>query len=120
MPFVRGNGAITLGNVILYGTGPNEPVPEGTIGMHEEQHTYQAEMLGPFHLPAHLVCGLWSELTTNDWHNNNFLEIGPEDVNGPHPWPTWSQLWERFTAIPDWIESHSPNMGPSPTSPGPI
>jgi hypothetical protein len=60
-----GNGrAVTIGNVILNpaaslkssisnysGTG-TEPV-----GQHEEGHTYQYEVLGPFFFPAYLLAG---------------------------------------------------------------
>lgn len=79
MPF----GAITLGNVIIYGRG----APELIVGDHEEQHTYQGQILGPLYLPAHIILGTISWIIDSDWHGPiNVLETGPQD-NCPHPWP---------------------------------
>jgi hypothetical protein len=60
-------GALTLGNVMLYGPMFGEQGKKGgtnykdyqddcnTVGDHEEQHTYQGEIFGPFYLPLHLI-----------------------------------------------------------------
>jgi hypothetical protein len=122
-PFIQSGAALTWGNVILYGSigGPNQLQRNGVpLGDHEEQHTYQAQWLGPFYIPSHLLFGFWSELTTGDWHQNNLLEIGPED-NPPHPWPTGNQWWERIGSIPGWW-SNTWNKGPvsNPVWPFPI
>ncbi len=82
-------GAITMGNVIIYGpsVNPDEPCPEGTYGEHERQHTEQGELLGPLYFPAHLVSGLMGLILNGDWHGPvNFLEIGPQSIP-PRPWP---------------------------------
>ena len=75
-------GAITIGNTISYPPdfGPNFQLPNGTVGDHERQHTYQGEMLGPFYLPVNAVGGLWSCLTAGNWHDNNFMETGPRST----------------------------------------
>ena len=83
MPF----GAITIGNTISYppGFGPNFQLPNGTtVAQHELQHTYQGEILGPLYLPAHIIAGGFSLITTGTWHNNNVLERGPSS-NPPEP-----------------------------------
>ena len=89
------NGGITLGNVIIYSEKQYKD-----ICSHEEQHTYQAELLGPFYIPAHIISGTISSIIdvfvdpseTNPyynyphwWHNFNYLEWGPES-NPPTPW----------------------------------
>ena len=82
-------GAITFGNVIIYGEGypPGLKCPEGTWGDHERQHTFQGELLGPFYLPAHLMAGAAALLIDKNWHgDHNPLESGPSS-NPPHPWP---------------------------------
>jgi hypothetical protein len=104
-------GCIALGNTIHYkaGMGPGQP---GDCTDHERQHTYQAEVLGWAYLPAHLICGLLSLVTSGDWHHNNPLEWGP-DADQPigawracntwrspasqrRPWPSAEQFQERW------------------------
>ncbi len=79
-------GAITLGNTISYppGFGPNYTLPNGTVGAHEMQHTFQGQVLGPFYLQANLAGGLYSLITAGNWHDNNFMEAGPMS-NPPRP-----------------------------------
>jgi len=50
-------GAITLGNTIAYASdfGPGFKLPEGTVGDHERQHTYQGQLLGPLYLPSNIL-----------------------------------------------------------------
>jgi len=82
-------GAITMGNIIIYGPGiaPERKCPEGTIGEHEHQHTIQGEVLGPLYFPAHIISGLIGVLWDRDWHGpHNFLEKGPQTFP-PRPWP---------------------------------
>ncbi len=81
-------GDITLGNTTSYhpDLGPDSPRNEGGLGVtqdHEEQHTYQAQLLGPLYLPANLIGGIRSMLiapsgTYDSWHYNNFMENGPQ------------------------------------------
>jgi RHS repeat-associated protein len=61
-----GGGAITLGNTQIYSTSlpPTEPITAhylGTgvtvVGTHEEAHTYQYQLLGPFFLPTWAALG---------------------------------------------------------------
>jgi hypothetical protein len=65
-PFIRDNEALTLGNAILYGENspPWKPGAYGdnsvNIGFHEEAHTYQYQVLGPFYAPAYLLNGGFS------------------------------------------------------------
>lgn len=84
-------GALTIGNVICYGC---HCAPH-THGEHERQHTIQAQVLGPFYLPLHLVAQLASICThqIKAWRGPtlvhgraNFLEVGPLS-NPPRPWP---------------------------------
>lgn len=86
--------AMTLGNVIVYGTNtypgaPNIPLPSSpigwTVGGEEYKHTIQGQILGPLYFPAHLLGGGTSLLRTplpgymggDAWHQNNFMETGP-------------------------------------------
>ena len=60
-----GMGALTLGNVVLYSEGANpgmvwptyDKQSEVCVGKHEEAHTYQYQLLGPFFGPAYLLGG---------------------------------------------------------------
>jgi hypothetical protein len=62
-PLINRGEALTLGNAISYNPGvqPNSPGAYGDreiqVGPHEEGHTYQAQVLGPFYGPAWLLCG---------------------------------------------------------------
>jgi hypothetical protein len=89
-PFMTA-GDITIGNTICYNkfAGPKVEMDDQApylYGDHERQHNYQGEQLGPLYLPANLVGGLTSLLTTGSWHGNNFMERGPLSVP-PVPWP---------------------------------
>jgi RHS repeat-associated protein len=95
-------GDITLGNTICYNkdAGPAVALWPGcpyTYGDHERQHTYQGEILGPLYLPANILGGCFSLLTSGNWHDRNFMERGPcrpdsaQNIIGPpappQPWP---------------------------------
>lgn len=91
-------GALCLGNVINYGCG----CTVSRAGLHEYQHTIQAQWLGPFYIPLHLVAQVASLLTwpvvawrgPSPVHGKaNWLEIGPLS-NPPRPWP-----WEFQTSV---------------------
>ena len=86
-PLMPAGSAITLGNVICYGpqTEDGQGGPDD-YGEHEQQHTFQGEALGPLYIPANLLGGAISEITTGDWHANNFMEQGPMSTP-PRPWP---------------------------------
>ena len=62
-PLINKGEALTLGNAISYspGTPPERPGAYGDpgvqVGPHEEGHTYQAQVLGPFYGPAWLLGG---------------------------------------------------------------
>ena len=80
-PFMRGRAiALTLGNVILFQKGTDFFM--GTnIAEHEKQHTYQAEALGVFYSPLHLICiAIYGRNVMK-----NPLERGPYS-NPPRPW----------------------------------
>ena len=78
--------AFALGNVIFY-NGECDYSPS-QIGPEEEQHTLQAEILGPLYLPAHVTWGTASMIINGDfsnegWHQSNPLEYGPHENNPP-------------------------------------
>lgn len=84
-------GALTIGNVICYGCH----CAEHSHGEHERQHTIQAQVLGPFYLPLHVLAQLASICThridslrgpTIVHGKANFLETGPLS-DPPRPWP---------------------------------
>jgi RHS repeat-associated protein len=80
---------ITLGNTTSYAPGypPTYPGPGGVPAwLHELQHTFQGEALGPLYLPAHLVLGAVAFFRTGYWHAEpNLLERGPQAIP-PRPW----------------------------------
>lgn len=103
-----GVGAITLGNATIYNQDPfvyspdniwfypnGTPRPDGDVADgaghgvadHEEQHTYQGELLGPVYLPSNLLGGLAGLLRDRDWHGpSNWNEAGPS-TDPPRLWP---------------------------------
>lgn len=87
--------AVTFGHVILYASRQ----PELRIQLHEQQHTYQAEVLGPLYLPLHIGFQLASfaysffdrsrcYTSVNDRVHSraNLLETGPM-ASPPRAWP---------------------------------
>jgi RHS repeat-associated protein len=89
LPFGPG-GALTLGNTQLYNnadpttTGPRYDGGLGDVvfGPHEEGHTYQYELLGPFFLPVYFISGGISA--------NNPLENSADDYSqGVGSWWPW-------------------------------
>ncbi len=75
VPFF-GGGAITFGNTILYGRGVYPGDPWGRyngapgvfpIGVHEQAHTYQYEVMGPLYGPAWILGG--GPTASNPWEN---------------------------------------------------
>jgi hypothetical protein len=80
-------GAITLGNVIIYGKVASHPDLYDRFAAHERQHTYQGELLGPFYLPSNLLGGGLALLRQGSWHGSlNWNETGPRR-RPPVPWP---------------------------------
>ena len=80
-PFMRGRAiALTLGNVILF-QKDNDFFMGTNIAEHEKQHTFQAEVLGVFYIPLHLICiAIYGRNVMK-----NPLERGPYS-NPPRPW----------------------------------
>ena len=79
-PFMRGAAiALTLGNVILF--QKNDDFFMGiNIAEHEKQHTLQAELLGIFYIPLHIICiAIYGKTAINP------LERGPYS-QPPKPW----------------------------------
>ena len=79
-PFMRGPAvAVTLGNVILF--QKNDDFFMGiNIAEHEKQHTLQAELLGVFYIPLHIICiAIYGKTAINP------LERGPYS-RPPKPW----------------------------------
>ncbi len=86
IPF--GNGALTLGNTIIYGGGLS-PSDVGhwygdsrvlNLGRHEMGHTYQSQAFGPFYIPAYLLRGGISASNPFERGANNYS-------NGGDWWP---------------------------------
>ena len=83
-------GAITLGNVEVYGgLQPGDPSPESafhTTAAHEEQHTYQGQILGPVYIPlAALSLAAGMIFNGNSHAPASFMEPGPQQ-DPPTPW----------------------------------
>jgi RHS repeat-associated protein len=65
VPFLRNDSAVTLGNVILYDRAlpPDSSTPRYdrtafvNVGLHEQAHTYQYQVLGPLFVPAWALFG---------------------------------------------------------------
>lgn len=83
-----GGGALTLGNVQLYHNAvPTESVPRYdqtatvNLGRHEEAHTYQSQVLGPFFLPVYFATGGIS--------TNNPLEAAADNYAAGGRWWPW-------------------------------
>lgn len=95
-----GVSAITIGNTTTYNGNPydtNDPfwyengIPKTSDGNlpydHEEKHTYQGELEGPFYLPSNILGGLYGLLRDGDWHgSHNWNETGPQ-MTPPRAWP---------------------------------
>ena len=85
------SGAITFGNVEIFGASlpPGSQSPESfwhTTGQHEDQHTYQSQILGPLYLPAAGLSLLAGKVINGDAHGRaSFMERGPQQ-NPPRPW----------------------------------
>lgn len=80
-PFMRGRAtALTLGNVILF-QQDNDYFMGINIAEHEKQHTLQAEVLGIFYIPLHIICIVIYRKNVLQ----NPLERGPYS-NPPRPW----------------------------------
>jgi hypothetical protein len=100
-----GAGAITLGNTTTYSGDPYDPQDpwlEGnhTIPQHEEQHTYQGELLGPFYFPSNLAGGLSGLIRDGRGHGpSNWNESGPA-MDPPRPGRSGASE-EAASGIPD-------------------
>lgn len=82
IPF--GNGALTVGNTIIYGGG-TAPSQMGNlygdrrylnVGLHEMGHTYQYQAYGPFFLPAYFLRGGISATNPFEQGANNYAAGG--------------------------------------------
>jgi RHS repeat-associated protein len=99
MPKWLMNGAMSLGDVNLFGAG-SPPESDNNVGLfrfegggqgvttgqEERLHSIQGRIFGPLYLAAHGVGGVISLLTPggharffgfDPWHRNNFMETGP-------------------------------------------
>ncbi len=81
LPF--GNGALTLGNTQLYfnsGPGTNNAYGQdgAYYGPHEQGHTYQNQIFGPFFLPAYFLSG-------HPFTLDNPFEAGAQAYAFAHP-----------------------------------
>jgi hypothetical protein len=81
-------GAITFGNVEVFGGGKMNLGSDGNImAFHEMQHTLQGQMLGPLYLPSNILGAAAGILLGGDFHApQNWNEVGPQQ-HPPQPWP---------------------------------
>ena len=86
-PFVA--GGLTIGNVEIFGGGGGPGVLGGDnnlMGLHEMQHTFQGQLLGPLYLPSNLLGGAAGSVIGGSWHApQNWNEVGPK-MHPPQPW----------------------------------
>jgi hypothetical protein len=87
VPFLPEGNGLTLGHSIFY----SDENPSDHIQSHERQHTFQAETLGPFYLPAHVAAQGVSLALTGEYSEMNPLEWGPYPASrggspGVSPW----------------------------------
>lgn len=98
------DGAMTLGNVIMYGKGekgddnglsgtgwgglgPDDIQLGHTVRSHEQQHVQQGQILGPLYLPAILATYGYGYARDREVHGpHSYMEVGPM-ANPPRPWP---------------------------------
>ena len=67
--------AFTVGNVVLYRTGPEEALANPVLLGHEERHSTQyAWCLGVPFLPLYFLAAAWSLLRTGNPGSANFFE----------------------------------------------
>jgi len=80
-------GAVTVGNVSVYGATPDAPLQGVSHGwQHEMQHTGQGETLGPLYLPAIEASWATGLIRDGDIHGpHSFLESG-SGANAAIPW----------------------------------
>jgi hypothetical protein len=81
--------AMSLGYAHVYGTDPqsfNRSENFVRVTQEESLHTEQANILGPFYLPAHALAMAISIMVSGHSHNANILEMGPESGRGPWWW----------------------------------
>ncbi|HUO82673.1 MAG TPA: hypothetical protein VM616_07440 [Gammaproteobacteria bacterium] len=89
--FPVGTGALTLGNVVIYGRGtaPGDirrlygSTQRLSLAAHERAHTYQYQALGPFFLPVYFAFG-------GIHARNPFERAANAYAEGGHWWP-----WRR-------------------------
>ncbi len=81
-------GAITLGNVEVFGGAPTNLGADGNeMQIHEMQHTYQGQLLGPLYLPSNILGATAGIVFGGDFHApQNWNEVGPQQ-HPPRPWP---------------------------------
>ena len=86
-PFAK-YGAITIGNVEVFGGSRYDMGADyNVMAFHEEQHTYQGQLLGPLYLPSNILGGAAGLLFGGDFHApQNWNEVGPQ-MHPPRPWP---------------------------------
>jgi hypothetical protein len=88
---------LTFGNVESFARDPDggdstqQLVGEGAgvpAYVHEDQHTYQGQVLGPLYVPSYIIGGVISLISGggNPVGPGNWMEAGPY-MNPPQPWP---------------------------------
>lgn len=77
-PFVTGNAAITFGDTQIYGAGGE------SLRLHENGHSEQNEIFGPFFFPAYVLGGIFSAINgDNPFREGNPFESPYYEVPNP-------------------------------------
>ena len=87
-PALVQNSALSLGFSHLYSSTSCQILNNGTLCKdHEDQHTIQSMVLGPFFLPIYAACGLIALIRGGSPIGiKNLLELGPYSCP-PRAWP---------------------------------
>ncbi|MEE9328826.1 MAG: hypothetical protein V3V30_01710 [Parvularculaceae bacterium] len=87
-PALVKNSALCLGFSHLYSSASCQILNNGTLCKdHEDQHTIQSMVLGPFFLPIYALCAIIAMIRgSNPIGPRNLLELGPYSCP-PRPWP---------------------------------
>ncbi len=85
-PAIVQNSALSLGFAHIYAREADEILNGCPCKTHEDQHTIQAMVLGPFFLPIYVLCGLIALCRGGSPIGiKNPLETGPYSLP-PRPW----------------------------------
>jgi hypothetical protein len=88
-------GALTLGNTMHFQNSPNEVFPgvKDPIWMHEINHTFQGQQLGPLYLPSNIL-GQMTAATVALFTKMNYYDANMRfNWNERGPYANPSKTW---------------------------